>query len=287
MATVRDILAEMIPRLAAVEIDTPRLDAEVLLAHALGVTRGWLWAHPERVLTAEEATRFHALCARRSRREPLAYLQAEWEFYGRTFHVSPDVLVPRPETELLVEAVLAWTRAHHATTVADIGAGSGAIAVTLAAEQPALRVIAVDLSPGALEVARANAVRHGVSDRVTFLAGDLLHPLRVAGLPLLDAIVANLPYITDEEYAGLMPEVRNYEPALALRGGEDGLVLIRRLIHDAPSRLVPGGFLGLEVGQGQAETVAAVLRSAGWREVHIIADYAGIPRHVIAILSRD
>ena len=287
METVQALLAWAIPLLAGAGVETPRLDAELLLAHVCGKTRGWMWAHTEMALSAQEVDQFRALCARRAQREPLPYLLGEWEFYGRAFYVSPAVLIPRPETELLVEAVLEWARKEAATDIADIGAGSGAIAVTLAAESPALRIIAIDISPAALALARRNAARHAVEARITFLTGDLLQPLRDAGIPPLDVIVANLPYIAEEDYAGLMPEVRDYEPATALRGGEDGLALIRRLIAECPVHLRHGGLLALELGMGQADTVTRLLVTAHWRRIRVIADYAGIPRHIVAESPQD
>jgi len=283
MLTIHQLLTEVIPKLEAAGIESPRLNAEVLLAHVLGKERGWMWAHPEFALMEDNEERFRLLLARRLGREPLAYLLGEWEFYGRPFFITPDVLVPRPETELLVEAVLDWTREHRAAVLADIGAGSGAIAVSLALELPRARIVAVDLSPAALAVTRRNAARHGVRERLVLLEGDLLEPVRQAELAPLDAIVANLPYIAEEEYITLMPEVREHEPSLALRAGEGGLALIRRLIAEAPPLLAPGGLLALEVGAGQAEEVARLLAENGWRRFRIIEDYSGIPRHVLAV----
>jgi len=283
MLTIHQLLTEVIPKLEAAGIESPRLNAEVLLAHVLGKERRWMWAHPEFALMEDNEERFRLLLARRLGREPLAYLLGEWEFYGRPFFITPDVLVPRPETELLVEAVLDWTREHRAAVLADIGAGSGAIAVSLALELPRARIVAVDLSPAALAVTRRNAARHGVRERLVLLEGDLLEPVRQAELAPLDAIVANLPYIAEEEYITLMPEVREHEPSLALRAGEGGLALIRRLIAEAPPLLAPGGLLALEVGAGQAEEVARLLAENGWRRFRIIEDYSGIPRHVLAV----
>ena len=282
MPTIHDLLSEAIPRLQAAGVETPRLDAEVLLARVLGRERAWVWAHPEYEPAANDEQRFRLLLARRAGRQPLAYLLGEWEFYGRPFFVTPDVLVPRPETELLVEAVVGWAREHKAVKLADIGAGSGAIAVTLALELPEAQIIAVDLSPAALNMTRRNAERHGVLDRLALLAGDLLAPVRQSGNAPLDAIVANLPYIAEEEYPGLMPEVRDHEPSLALRAADSGLALIKRLITDAPPLLIPDGLLALEVGFGQADAVVKLLRDAGWRQLRVIEDYGGIPRHVLA-----
>ncbi|HOF86962.1 MAG TPA: peptide chain release factor N(5)-glutamine methyltransferase [Armatimonadota bacterium] len=283
MPTVRALLADAIPRLRQAGCDSPRLDAELLLAHALGLPRIRLRVHPEQAVSAEQAARFRALLARRVRREPIAYLLGEWEFYGRPFLVSPAVLVPRPETEMLAEAVLRWAREAGARRLADIGTGSGILAVTLALELPAAMVYAVDLSADALRIARANAERHGVGARVTVLQGDLLAPLMAIGALELDALVANLPYIADAQMADLMPEVGVYEPELALRGGENGLALITRLIAESPEVLRPGGLLALEVGDGQAEAVRAELAARGWREIRVIEDYGGRARDVLAV----
>ncbi len=226
------------------------------------------------------------MLARRLRREPLPYLLGSWEFYGRTFTVTPQVLIPRPETELLVELVLAWARAARASRIADIGTGSGAIAITLAAEMPALQVLAVDLSTQALAVARANARRLEVEERITLLQGDLLQPVRAAHGPPLDAIAANLPYIAEEEYPTLMPEVREYEPRKALLAAEGGMALIRRLIEECPGVLRPHGLLAVEVGVGQAVHIAALLATTGWDNVQVTKDYGDIPRLVSAVSPR-
>ena len=280
--TIRELLQQAIPQLADAGVDTPRLDAELLLTHLLNQTRGWLWAHADDAVPDETVAEFERLLARRLRREPLPYILGEWEFYGRSFLVTPDVLIPRPETELLVELVLAWARRHDARLIADVGTGSGAIAITLAAEMPSLRVVAIDLSPAALTVARRNAERLGVSERIEFLPGDLLQPLRDASRGPLDAIAANLPYIAAEEYPQLMPEVRDYEPSQALLAEECGLALIRRLIQESSGVLKSHGLLALEAGLGQAEQVAAIFRISGWSEIHICTDYGGIPRHISA-----
>ncbi|MHB9025723.1 MAG: peptide chain release factor N(5)-glutamine methyltransferase [Armatimonadota bacterium] len=282
MPTIRELLTRAIPLLEAAGVDSPRLDAELLLAHVLGQGRPWLWTHPDIRVPSAQQVAFQRLLDRRLQREPLPYLLGEWEFYGRSFHVTPAVLIPRPETELLVEAVLAWARARHATRIADVGAGSGAIAVTLAAEIPALRLLAVDISPAALEIARRNAERHGVGERIRFFEGDLLEPLVHSGETPVDAIVANLPYIAEEQFSDLMPEVRAFEPPLALAGGPGGLEVIRRIIEDSPGVLAPTGLLALEVGEGQAGEVTGFLHQSVWQQVRIIDDYAGIPRHVLA-----
>ncbi len=239
MTDIRTLLTEAMTRLEEAGVDTPVLDAELLLAHVLEHSRAWLWAHPTEEVAPEAEQGFARLLARRRRREPLPYILGNWEFYGRTFTVTPHVLIPRPETELLVELVLTWARAQQASCIADIGTGSGAIAITLAAEMPSLHLMAVDLSAAALAIARANARRLGVAARITFLEGDLLQPLRATPCMPLDAIAANLPYIAEEEYPTLMPEVRDYEPREALLAGDSGIALIRRLIEECAGVLRP------------------------------------------------
>ena len=281
MSNLRDTLSRVIATFRAVEVDTPRLDAALLLAHVLGKDRAWLWAHLDDAMPTELQGQFDAFASRRAAREPLAYLLGEWEFYARPFYVNQHVLVPRPETELLVEEALKWLHQHPTKephTVIDVGTGSGAIAVTLAAEAPELRLTAIDISPDALATAQRNADRHNVAERITFLQGDLLAPVSSK----VSAIIANLPYISEEEYATLMPEVRDYEPVTALRAADNGLALVRRLINDALTHLLPGGLLGLELGEGQAEIITQELSRQQWNNIATIADYAGIDRHVLA-----
>ncbi len=232
---------------------TPRLDAEVLLGHVLGWSRTRVLSERQSLLSAEQCAQFEQLVERRVALEPVAYLVGHREFYGRDFVVTPAVLVPRPETELLVESALAWARRRPAgrLTIADIGTGSGIIAVTLAAEMPEARVYAVDLSPDALHVAVHNAQRHGVAAQVTLLHGDLLDPLPEP----VDLLVSNPPYTV---LAEIDENVRRHEPHLALDGGQDGLDVYRRLLADAPARLAPGGIVMLEIGATQGAAVAAL-----------------------------
>lgn len=272
---------------------TPRLDAELLLAHTLGWPRARLLAERRAVLGADGLRAFELLVERRRALEPVAYLTGHKEFFGRDFLVDSRVLVPRPETELLVELALERTRtknqepgtARHQSgsgsrfsvlgsplVIADIGTGSGCIAVTLALELPAAELLAVDIAPGALEVARANAERHGVVGRVRLLHGDLLGPL---GAPV-DLLVSNPPYTV---LAAIDENVRRHEPQLALDGGPDGLDLYRQLLAGAPACLRPGGSLLLEIGADQAAAVAALARAAfpaGQIGVH--RDLAGLDR---------
>jgi release factor glutamine methyltransferase len=223
---------------------------------------------------------FAAAIDRRARREPVAYILGEREFYGRPFLVSKAVLIPRPETELVVDralAIVAAGRREAALTILDVGTGSGCLAITLALECPAARIVATDISAAALEAAAANAARHGVADRIELRRGSL-----VAGLQAADLIVTNPPYVADRERASLSPEVRDYEPAGALFGGEDGLGVIRELVPAAFHVLRPGGWLVMEIGAGQWNAVHELARRAGFEQASVHDDLAGIPRVVVA-----
>ncbi len=241
-------------------VDDPRLDAELLLADLLDCNRAHLLAHPERTVPPEARRRFEGLIERRAAREPLQYLLGAWEFCGRTFVVNDSVLIPRPETELLVEKCLHILPLARPARAADVGTGSGAIAVTLAADRPALDVVAVDADAAALEVARQNARRHEVASRVRFVKGDLCRPLKAGSL---DLVASNPPYIPTDRLRTLQPEVRDYEPQQALDGGPDGLAVIRRFLAQAPRVLVPGGWLVMEIGEGQADTVRQLAAKQG------------------------
>ncbi|HLH21092.1 MAG TPA: peptide chain release factor N(5)-glutamine methyltransferase [Chloroflexota bacterium] len=262
--------------LRAAAVPSPALDALLLLAATLHASKASLLAHPERALTGAEAGQYAAWVARRAQRVPLAYLLGTREFYGRDFLVTPDVLVPRPETELLIEIALDHLRGQAAPGwAADLGTGSGALAVTLAAERPGLRLVATDRSPAALAVAATNAARHAVADRVSLLAADLLGGV----VGPLGLVVANLPYIPTAAIDALMPEVARHEPRLALDGGPDGLALNRRLLAEAATRLAPGGLLLLEIGndQGAALRAEAARRLPG-ADVAVVTDLAGHDR---------
>lgn len=256
-------------------IESPRLDAEVLLCHVLSKQRIFLYVHFDEPLEQAELTLFREMVKKRVKRMPVAYIVGQKEFMGLTFRVTPDVLVPRPETEILVQEALARLP-EDGCCVADIGTGSGAIAVSLAKRVASLHVLAVDISAAALEVAAGNAEAHSVAGRVEFLQGDLLQPL--AGRQLA-AIISNPPYIESADIGGLAPEVRVHEPRLALDGGSDGLDFYRRLIREGESLLAGQGFFAFEVGAGQAEAVAALAGTAF--EVAVSRDYAGLERVVI------
>ena len=268
--SVRDALDSALIALTAAGCDTPRLDAELLLADAMGVDRAVIVSDPGRGLAPDEARRFQAYAARRAQREPVAYILGTKGFRTIDLLVDPRVLIPRPETEHLVEAALDLPQGAR---VADVGTGSGAVALALKAERPDLEVIATDASADALAVARANAERLGLE--VALLEGDLLEP--VAGP--LDAVLSNPPYVADADRGTLAPDITRHEPEVALYAGTDGLSLIRRL---APAAAATGAaLLALEVGFGQAEAVAEIVRAAGFGETEAIADLAGIERVVV------
>ncbi len=249
------------------------LDAHVLLGEILGVDRAFLLAHPEALLTPEQAARFAAWVERCAAGEPVAYILGRRAFYDRQLFVTPDVLIPRPETELLLENALAWT-AERALVAADIGTGSGALAVTLAANRPHVTVHAVDISAAALAVARRNAEDAGVN--VRFYEGDLLLPL-IERRIRLDLIMANLPYIASDEVPTLA--VSRYEPTLALDGGGDGLDLIRRLLEQIPQVAQPGALVLLEIGAGQGVAALTLAQQALQpRRAELLLDYAGLDR---------
>lgn len=254
--------------------DSPRLEAEVLLAHILNRPRTFLLAHPEAALTPEQAAQFADGVARRAAGTPLPYLTGHIEFYGLDFAVTPAVLIPRPETELLVEESLAWLKSHPAATGVDVGTGSGCIAVALAVHAPDARLVATDISAAALGVARANAERHGVAARLTFLAGDLLSPLRGP----VDLLVSNPPYVTEAEWDALPPSVRQ-EPRLALTSGAEGLDALRRLLAQAAQRVRPGGLALIEIGERQGAAVQALAQAVfPQARVQILPDLAGKAR---------
>jgi release factor glutamine methyltransferase len=284
--TIMDVIRWTTERFEGRGLDSPRLDAELLTAHALGLPRVQLYVQFDRPLLPDELAAIRELVKRRQAGESVAYIIGKKEFYGLELAVDRRVLVPRPDTETLVDESLARIgRAAPAeavegerTRIADVGTGSGAVAVALAKLRPDAEVLAVDVSPDALAVARANAERHGAA--VTFLEGDLGAPL-AAHAPL-QLVAANLPYIATADLEGLSPEVRA-EPRLALDGGADGLALVRRLVAEAPALLAPGGALALEVGAGQAREAARVLEAAGFADVRIRRDLGEVERVVSGV----
>jgi release factor glutamine methyltransferase len=273
--TILDVLVWTTARFGERGIASPRLDAELLAAHGLGLSRVQLYTQFDRPLDASELAGLRELVKRRQAGEPVAYITGRKEFWSLDLAVDARVLIPRPDTETAVEEALERLPTDATGRVADVGTGSGAIALALARARPGLAVLASDVSPEALAVARGNAERLALA--VTFVEGNLLAPL----LPLgpFDLIVANLPYVPTGEVPGLAAEVRR-EPALALDGGADGLDLVRRLVADAGEALVPGGALVLEIGAGQAAATAELLAAAGLEDLRIRRDLAGVERVV-------
>ena len=261
-----------------------RRDTETLLLHALktnvpDANLAWLIAHEDEPLAADAAGPFCDLIERRLAGEPIQYITGEAEFYGLPFHVNRDVLIPRPETEHLVEKVMALAAEFVRPKIVDVGTGSGAIAVALAHALPFAEITATDISAEAQAVAKANVARNGVADRVRFFKGDLLEA--VAG-EHFDIVISNPPYVPEIDHATLDVEVRDYEPAQALFAGEDGLQIYRRLIPAAFGALVPGGFLALEIGYGQRAGIEALLVREGFAGIEFIPDLQGIARVAVA-----
>ena len=278
--TIRRMLAWIAQDFGALGIATSRLDAEILVGHALGLPRVKLYLDLDRPLDGAELAAIKALVVRRRKREPIAYITGVREFYRRSFEVGPSVLIPRPDTETLIERALELLPVDAAARVLDLCTGSGAIALTLAAERPQSHVTATDLSAAALDVARRNAEKLGVSDRCTFLEGDLFAPLPAAAR--FELIVDNPPYIPEPELETLQPEIQKFEPRLALASGPDGLVHLRRLCAETASYLEPGGSLLFELGAGQAADVLQLLDAQGLSEVRAHKDLGGIERVVEA-----
>lgn len=279
--TIRELLTDAARALArGPHAERARLDAEALLLLALrrygsGATRAWLIAHHKKDVTPGIAAALDSLVKRRLAGEPIQYIAGEAEFYRMPYFVDRRVLIPRPETELLVEQAVRFAPLFRRPRMVDVGTGSGAIAVALAHEWPDAIVTATEISAIALDLARRNADRLGFVGRVRFLQGDLLEP--VAG-EQFEMIVSNPPYVAARERDSLPVEVRDYEPAQALFAGEDGLEVYRRLIPAAPGALVSGGFLLLEIGYGQADAVRALLADAGLEQIEFTADLQGIRR---------
>ncbi len=289
--TLLELLKEATGYLAQKGIPGPRLDAEILLAHALRCQRIELYLRHDQPLGSEELDRFRELIRRRSRREPVAYITGTKEFWSLPIRVTPQVLIPRPETELLVEVALGEGRAFAASLsgpvrVLEIGTGSGAVAIALAREGgDGFHLVATDRSGGALEVARANARELGVDHRIEFLEGDLLGPLDSQREPF-SMIVSNPPYVPSREIPNLPPELREYEPSEALDGGNDGLDIIRRLLAEAGGRIANGGCLLLEVGAGQRPSIEEILEETpSWRHWRWHQDLAGTDRVLRATLG--
>ncbi len=278
--SIRAFLAGACEDLARSGVSSARLDAELLLAHALGVRRETIHAHPERRLDEQEHDRARRLIDRRAGREPVAYILGRKEFMGLEFAVTPDTLIPRWETEGLVAHFCEWIETvsfPRPLRLLDLGTGSGNIAVCLAKRFPQSRIIAADVCANALDVAKANATRHGVAESVRFVLSDWLENIEGEH----HAILCNPPYIDEQRMATLMPDVCDHEPVRALNGGERGLEAYRRLIPDAHARLVSGGGLFLEIGEDQADAVGSLIEShRGYSQPSVMQDLSGSDRIV-------
>ena len=259
--------------------DRARRDAETLLLHVIRSERAALLVRWKEVLDESESEHYLELVARRQAGEPIQYILGETEFYGLPFRVARDVLIPRPETEHLVEKAIELAAHFRAPRIVDVGAGSGCIAVALAARLPHALLTATELAASALAIARRNAERNGVAGRIRFFRGNLLAP---AAGEQFEIVVSNPPYVPKADRDALAVEVRDYEPPLALFAGAEGLDVFRALIPEAFAALVPGGYLALEIGHGQAEPVRALLGAAGFTEIEFTPDLQGIPRVVTA-----
>ena len=279
--TVRDILQKTEAYLRDKNVDSPRLSAQLLLAHGLGLDRMGLFLDMDRPLKAGELDAVRPLAARRGRGEPVAYIVGEREFFSLAFEVTPDVLIPRPETEMIVEEAVRLFPGDAELSIADLGAGSGCIGVTLATRFPAARVTALDVSAAALAVARRNAARHGVAERMEFLEAAFTDLPPVSGGYGL--IVSNPPYVSQDEYAALSPEVAAFEPKTALVPGPGGLEAYPAVVASAFKRLAPGGVLMLEIGWKQGQDVKHLLEAVefGFEGVAVLPDLAGHDRMVI------
>jgi release factor glutamine methyltransferase len=299
---LKQALASAVDRLEAADVGSPRMNAEMLLMFVLGVNRAYLYAHPERELTAGEETRYEEVLAQRSTGMPAQYINGHQEFWGLDFVVSPAVLIPRPETEHLVETVLELARGIPHPKMVDVGTGSGCIALALAHELKSAEIWAVDLSSEALEIARANAARLQLEERVRFARSNVLavipsqdfSPSREPALSLskgtsiaahddfrdFDFVVSNPPYVGFGEADKVQRSVREFEPQVAVFAGEQGLDIIGPLIEQAHRALKPGGWLAMEIGYSMRDAVVDLLSPTMWEEVRVVPDLQGIPRVV-------
>jgi len=277
---LKQALSSAIDRLEAADVGSPRMNAEVLLMFVLGVNRAYLYAHPERDLTAEDEARYDEVLARRATGMPSQYITGHQEFWGLDFVVSPAVLIPRPETEHLVETVLELARGIPHPKLVDVGTGSGCVALALAHELKSAEVYAVDVSADALEIARANAARLQLDGRVRFMQSNVLEAL--ADVCDFDFVVSNPPYVGFGEADKVQKSVRDFEPRVAVFAGEQGLDVIGLLIEQAHRALKPGGWLAMEIGYSMRDAVVNLLSPTMWEDVRVVPDLQGIPRVVAA-----
>jgi len=281
---LRSALRDAMAQLSAANVPSHSLAAELLLMHTLGRDRAWIYAHPEFELDAAEAEKYFGLVARRASGVPTQYLTGKQEFWGLEFEVTPAVLIPRPETEHIIEIALerlGAARKSEALRVADVGTGTGCIAVALASEFPNADIFATDISAAALEVAQRNAARHGMATRIHFAETNLLDAF-TGEAHRFDVIASNPPYIGIADAPTLQLEVRAYEPGVALFAGGDGLAVYAPLIRDASAALQPGGLLIFELGYNSLAPVREWLESGDWSDIRVTNDLAGIPRVISA-----
>lgn len=279
--SIADVVREGAEILQSSGLGQTRREAGDLLQHVLGRDRTFILAHPEQLVTNEQLQSFRNLLLRRASGEPLQYVIGHQPFFGLDFEVAKGVLIPRPETELLVETALSFLKdIPTSPSICDVGTGSGCIAITLLHGCPTARAVAIDISPAALEIANRNARRHDVAERLTFVEGDCFSSLS-AGKDSFDLIVSNPPYVSETELSGLQREVRDHEPREALAGGPDGLDIVRRLLTESGAFLKTGGHLLIEIGFSQGEAVKALVDERIWQLHGIHSDLQGIPRVVI------
>lgn len=286
-ATIAETLKQASQQLRAAQVPNDVLDAQTLLAEALGKDRTYLIVNFTQQLDDNLLARYQTLIQRRAAGEPLQYITGHQEFFGLEFEVTPDVLIPRPETEIVIEETIRLVQQAGIIEpiIVDVGTGSGCIAVTLAREIEDARVIACDISPAALQVARRNAARNLVEEHVQFIESDLLAAFDEDDFA--DFIISNPPYVAANELPALQREVRDWEPHLALTDDGDGLSFYRRLLQDAPARLKPGGYLICEMGYTQSEAVLAMINPAVWEEPRLLDDLQGIPRTLVVRKSAN
>jgi release factor glutamine methyltransferase len=285
LPTTAKAIAEGAARLRASQVDEERRTAGLLLCHTLGIDRTQLLTGSEEEIAGSDYEEYLRLIDRRAAGEPLQYITGHQEFYGLDFMVTPAVLIPRPETEFLVERVITITNGfpkEAGPLIVDIGTGSGCIAITLAVHLARARVIATDISGAALEVARANAQRHRVGDRIQFIEGDALEPVARLGLEgAVDVLASNPPYVEEATSELVQREVREWEPHAALFAGADGLEFYRRLLHDAPRCLKPAGYLVCEIGYGQLDAILELAAASGLEVVDVTKDLQDLPRTLV------
>lgn len=263
-------------RMKQLGIENPELETSLLISKTLGIKTLDIHIHPEKRVDPDKAEELMKLIERRAiRKEPIAYILEEKEFYSRLFNVTPDVLIPRPETEILVEETLRTIKDIHSPVIVDVGTGSGCIGITICCERKDSVVFATDISMEALVVSHRNAKKHGVLDKVTFVLGDLLTPFKEG---VFDIVVSNPPYVSENELPKLEPEIRYFEPRTSLIGGKKGTECIEKIINQSKRVLKNGGWCIIEIGYGQAKTVTEVFKTAGFKDVSTVRDYSGVER---------